>query len=1590
MKRLLPLVLVVAGVVLVLARVSAQGPIFTTGTAAELAEARSIGLERLRVVASQKAIDGPDDLVVTAAQVDRQSRAHVRVQQRFQGIPVLGGEAIAHLNADGSPFADTDNLVAGINVSATPGLTRDAAIDLAVADYGCRVCLTKPATADLWIVRDNAGVDHLTYRVQMVRMDGTNQTALPVRFIDAHGGYVVLAYDNLQTGTGNSLYSGVVNIGTYHNPTVGDYVMENLPQHVGTFDMRNGTSSIFLFLDNDDTWDSGSQRAGVDAHYAMERYFSYLASVHGRNGIDGSGGPFTILGDDGVTGVVSSLVHFGLGYNNAFWDPTVQVMVYGDGDGSLFSPLVALDIAGHEMTHGVTQFTAGLIYHGESGALNESWSDVFGAMLERDVRGESANTWLLAEDAYTPSIAGDALRYLDDPHRANDGGWTADDQPDHYSERCTSTCPDAPGGDNGGVHINSGIANKAFYLLAKGGTHHLGGSMTGIGADAAAQIWFTALTSYMTSSTNFVGARDATTLAATALYGPSSVEQKAVARAWCLVGVGTCVEVDAVSVSPNAGAGATQAFTLQYSDSSGAADLSARVRFATTSGQGASSCSISYNAATSQIKLMNDAGTWGTPVPLGSGTLANSQCTLNLASSTATPSGNNLTLVLSLTFSPSFTGSKNIFMLAMSASAGMTTGWIRRGTWSPSGVAAISVTPNSGVGFTQAFTLQYSDSQGASDLVSARVRFGSSNVGPGTCSTRYNATNGVIELLNDAGTVWTAGTIGNGTLANSQCTLNLASSSATTNGNNLTVVLTITFSPGFAGLKQIYLLAAGASGATTGWQQRGAWTVPPPGPAVISVSPSGSGMSQAFTLQYSDTNGAANLTSARVRFGASNVGPGTCTARYNATTGAVGLLNDAGTTWSSATLGSGTLSNSQCTLNLASSSATVNGPNLTLVLNVSFTPSFVGLKHVYMLAADAGASSGWQQRGTWTVPAVAVTADSVSPSTGAGFSRAFALLYSDSFGAADITSARVRFGASNVGPATCTASYNPATNAVSLLNDTGTASSTGTLGTGTLSNSQCMLNLASSSASSSGTNLTVVLNVTFTPAFVGSKNVYMLAKSNTGPSSGWQQRGTWAIPPASAPTMLFLDSQPGDWVGQGQQYEYTPADGTFTVSRNFYNGVSVSVIGPSTSFWWDLDFSATGGIPIEVGTYLNATRFPFTSFTGMAVGGNGRGCNELTGRFKVLEVVYDVNGNVQRFAVDFEQHCEDNDFALFGSLRYNSTVTSATPFDGEYPSYKLHVASPTFGHIGGDGIDCGNGGQACDLTLPAAADLALTATPNNGYLFGGWTGNCHGARTIVVHVNSEEECSAVFLPLNSGQPATLLFWNSQRGDYIGQGAREVYSSANSRWGASVTNGGSRLAVNVNSVDDRSQSYWSLVFQAPIGQVLASGAYENAAGSPTASVPAIDIGGNGRGCSMIAGRFVIHELTTTGNTVNSLALDFEQHCEGQTTPARPLIGSIRYNSALPVTASVALTFTGHGSVTLSPSGTICAFKCTETAVVGSAYVMNVQPDPGSWFMSWSGDEDCVDGSITLTAPVACRVTFAPTFALAPPGSSPIGP
>ena len=225
---------------------------------------------------------------------------------------------------------------------------------------------------------------------------------------------------------------------------------------------------------------------------------------------------------------LNAFVHYGEAFNNAFFDGAE--MVFGDGDGILFTDFTkSLDVIAHELTHGVTSFTANLKYHNQSGALNESMSDVFGSLVKQWAAKQTADQadWLIGADVFTPDIGGDALRSMKNPGSAyNNPTMGKDPQPDHMSK--FKQMPDTDIGDNGGVHINSGIPNKAFYLTAIG----IGGHAW----EAPGQIWYNALLA-SNPDTNFQDFADTTYLQASQRFGEQSAEQQAVLSAWKEVGI---------------------------------------------------------------------------------------------------------------------------------------------------------------------------------------------------------------------------------------------------------------------------------------------------------------------------------------------------------------------------------------------------------------------------------------------------------------------------------------------------------------------------------------------------------------------------------------------------------------------------------------------------------------------------------------------------------------------------------------------------------------------------------------------------------------------------------------------------------------------------------------------------------------------------------------------------------------------------------------------------------------------------------------------------------------------------------------------
>jgi Zn-dependent metalloprotease len=248
-----------------------------------------------------------------------------------------------------------------------------------------------------------------------------------------------------------------------------------------------------------------------EAFDGADQTYAFYRDVFGRNSVD----------DQGLE--LLSSVHFSVDFDNAFWNGSQ--MVYGDGSGQLFivgGLTKDIDVIAHELTHGVTQYTANLSYHKQSGALNESMSDVFGSLVKQYTLGQTADQadWLIGAGILGPALNGQALRSMAAPGTAYDG----DPQPATMDGYLDLPDDDNPRNDNGGVHINSGIPNHAFYLLATA----LGGNAW----EAAGQVWYEALTTGLQPDADFAAAAQATIAAAAARFGDGSAEQQAVESAW--------------------------------------------------------------------------------------------------------------------------------------------------------------------------------------------------------------------------------------------------------------------------------------------------------------------------------------------------------------------------------------------------------------------------------------------------------------------------------------------------------------------------------------------------------------------------------------------------------------------------------------------------------------------------------------------------------------------------------------------------------------------------------------------------------------------------------------------------------------------------------------------------------------------------------------------------------------------------------------------------------------------------------------------------------------------------------------------------
>ncbi|MBK7937630.1 MAG: M4 family metallopeptidase [Lewinellaceae bacterium] len=471
-------------------------------------------------------MEATDDLKSLRTDNDEIGFSHERFQQYYKGVKVDGATYTVH-SKDGVFDLMTGDYRMVSDLDVNPAISVSSAFDAALNHVGARQYAWedgvkdgypdyKKPEAELVVVADPEGIaaPRLAYKFDIFAADPLYRANV---FIDAHTGAFIqehsLICNTNVPATGNSLYNGSVPFTADFTGTSYRLRQTTSGSGIQTFNLNNGTNYTAATDFTSATSNFTGDNTGVSAHWGAERTHAYYLNNHGRNSYNGTGA------------IIKSYVHYSNNYVNAFWDGSR--MTYGDGDGSTYSPLVSLDICGHEITHGVTQYSANLVYSNQSGALNESFSDIFGEAIENYASG--SNDWLMGHDIFISGSG--AIRSMSNPNLYAD--------PDTYLGTYWYT----GSGDNGGVHTNSGVQNKWFYILSQGesGTNDLGNaySVTGIGIDNAAAIAYRNLTVYLTSSSNYAAARAGAIQAAKDLFGAGSPEEIATTDAWYAVGVGT-------------------------------------------------------------------------------------------------------------------------------------------------------------------------------------------------------------------------------------------------------------------------------------------------------------------------------------------------------------------------------------------------------------------------------------------------------------------------------------------------------------------------------------------------------------------------------------------------------------------------------------------------------------------------------------------------------------------------------------------------------------------------------------------------------------------------------------------------------------------------------------------------------------------------------------------------------------------------------------------------------------------------------------------------------------------------------------------
>ncbi len=487
-----------------------------------------------------------ESFVLQKDELDRIGIQHQKFQQYYKGIKVEYGTYTLHAK-NGRVAMMTGEFKKIDELDINPVLTENAALQQALEYVGADSYMWQSLDNEAWLKNEqnnnaasfypegeiiiienyNNRNDRKNYRKPVLAYKFDIYAEQPKSrdyiYVDANTGEIVHTNPIIKhleaTGTVTTKYSGTKTVTT--DSYDGSFRLRDYSRGGGvfTYDMNEGTNynNAVDFTDNDNNWtaaewDNAAQDdAAFDAHYGAQATYDYFLSKFNRNSYN----------DAGAT--IRSYVHYDANYDNAFWDG--QRMTYGDGS-TYFTPLTSMDVAAHEIGHAICTYTANLVYSYESGALNEGFSDIWGACVERYAE-PNKSTWLIGEDI---ALQSNALRSMSNPK--------SEGQPDTYQGTNWYT----GSGDNGGVHYNSGVLNHWFYILSEGktGSNDLGYAyaINGIGIDAAAEIAYRAESVYLSSNSQYSDARSYTIQAAEDLFGACSDEVIATIDAWYAVGVG--------------------------------------------------------------------------------------------------------------------------------------------------------------------------------------------------------------------------------------------------------------------------------------------------------------------------------------------------------------------------------------------------------------------------------------------------------------------------------------------------------------------------------------------------------------------------------------------------------------------------------------------------------------------------------------------------------------------------------------------------------------------------------------------------------------------------------------------------------------------------------------------------------------------------------------------------------------------------------------------------------------------------------------------------------------------------------------------